>query len=342
MIAIIMAIIVSILLGCISKDVWKKGKEAKKGMYILILIFIVTTTLVYIILRNTNYFKKIFEESNIVLYEATALAIFSMSISIIIDIIISKIVQKIYEIIIIKKNEDKAYNKEYIYYREILSNVSPGIISYCYNRNSNIQDEIVAIVLNLKLHNRVKINNNHIEIIDDNLSSHEKYVIKSINNKKINNKYFKKVYSKLLLQDLKKQGYIEIVDKNRINVVEIMELFMVWLIIYMIITIPVFFSILYNPIFIIIGYVLSFIAIPAYKKIEGKINPTVRTKKALELKAKLKGLKKYMLDYSNIKDTTIENINFFDEYVIYAIILNLKGLLNEESKKMYNDMYEVK
>ena len=114
MIAIIMAIIVSILLGCISKDVWKKGKEAKKGMYILILIFIVTTTLVYIILRNTNYFKKIFEESNIVLYEATALAIFSMSISIIIDIIISKIVQKIYEIIIIKKNEDKAYNKEYI------------------------------------------------------------------------------------------------------------------------------------------------------------------------------------------------------------------------------------
>ena len=114
MIAIIMAIVVTILIAYIGKDIWRKDKQIKKGMYILVLIFTTTTTFLYIILRNTNYFKKIFEESNVVLYEATALAIFSMSISIIIDIIISKIVQKIYEIIIIKKNEDKAYNKEYI------------------------------------------------------------------------------------------------------------------------------------------------------------------------------------------------------------------------------------
>ena len=64
----------------------------------------------------------------------------------------------------------------------------------------------------------------------------------------------------------------------------------------------------------------------------------IRTKKALKLSGKLKGLKNYIHDYSIIANNGIENINLYDEYVIYAIILNIRGKLNTQCKQIYRNI----
>ena len=87
-----------------------------------------------------------------------------------------------------------------------------------------------------------------------------------------------------------------------------------------------------------LAYFLTFVSVPIYKKIQAKINPILRKDKALELSGKLKGLKNYINDYSMIKDYGVENINLYDEYVIYAVIFNIRGKLNTECKKIYDNI----
>ena len=40
----------------------------------------------------------------------------------------------------------------------------------------------------------------------------------------------------------------------------------------------------------------------------------------------IKGLKKYIIDYSNIDEYDIYNIYLWDEYYVYAVALNIKHI----------------
>lgn len=310
-------------------------KYKKSG--VIIFIFVGLTILFYITLSKLEIIKELRLYSEFPIYDNIIILLLSMAISINLDGIIAIFLQKIYEKKIINEYEKK-YNVEvYEYYREILKNESPAILSYCYNKKINVEDEVVATLLNLKRKNIIEINDNVLTIVGDinSLNNHEKYILNNF--KRIDKKEFK--YQ--LLKDLMTQRYVRKRDKKDVDIVSIMEIFMIWMIFYILMTILIFMNSTSLGILEFIAYFLTFAGIPIYKFIQSKINPVTRTIKALELGGKLSGLKKYIQDYSNIKNTGIENINLFDEYVIYAIIFDIKGKLNDDCKNIYLNMKNI-
>lgn len=333
MLAIIFAVIVTVLLLLLAKP---NFKNLKKYTVMLITVF-VTTAFVFIIFYNITFFKNIISESEYIIYDIFVLVITSMSIAILIDGVFAFIFQKVHETRIINSYEKKYNAEEYEYYRDIIKNISPAILSYCYNKKINVEDEVVAVLLNLQHKNIIKLNQDTLTVLGDtkNLSIHEKYILGHINN--IDNKQFRK----LLIEDMEKKNYVKTADANEMNIVYIMEYFMLWMILYILVAIPIFMGLSNLGIMLFLAYFLTFIGIPIYKVIQEKINPAIRTEEALSLSGKLAGLKNYIKDYSNIKDFGIENINLYDEYVIYAVIFNIKGKLDTECRKIYRNTKDL-
>lgn len=132
-------------------------------------------------------------------------------------------------------------------------------------------------------------------------------------------------------------------DKNsrEFDATMFMEIIIAWMILFTIITIFLIFSISKLGILMMISYALIFITIPIYECISSKIRPFVRTKKALELSAKLNGLKNYLSDFTLIKDRKIKEIKMFNEYILYAIVFDIKGELDKESKNLYSKILKT-
>lgn len=333
MIAIIFAILNSIIVYFICKKYYKEYKKS----YVIIIIFAILSISFYIIISKMEYINNLLENSQHRIYDKIIILLLSMAISINLDGIIAIFLQKIYEKNIINKYERKYKLEKYEYYRDILYNESPAILSYCYNKKINVEDEVVATLLNLKLRKIIELNDNKLTILENNirLNNHEKYVLKNIRN--INKKEFKYQLEK----DLKIQKYVRELKPKDIDIVSIMEIFMIWMIFYTLTTIPIFMNFASLGILAFVAYFLTFAGVPLYKFVQSKINPITRTKKALELSGKLSGLKKYIKDYSNIRNNGIENLNLFDEYVIYTIIFNIKGKLDNECRKIYLNMKNI-
>ena len=62
----------------------------------------------------------------------------------------------------------------------------------------------------------------------------------------------------------------------------------------------------------------------------------VRNDKGIEIQKKLCGLKKYLEDFTISNDREIKEIELLEDYMLYAIIFNLKGNLNKEANEIYN------
>ena len=339
MLAIISGVLVTILILLISKEQLKNSNNVKSFLFIFF-IFAITTIFLYFILINVPLLKKFVSINNLNTYDNIVLMLFSMSISILINGLLGPITQKIYETYLINKYEKKYQFEKYEYYRDIIYSKSPAILSYCYNKKINVEDVIVAILLNLKMKKLITIEQNQINIIGNinNISKHEKYLIDNIPLIYSDNKTFNANFKRQIVLDLKRKKYAQPITSENANILYFMEYFMLWMIIHLIVSLPIFFALSNIPILDFLAYFLVFVGIPIYKSLYEKINPIHRTQKALELSGKLLGLKNYIYDFSYIKDNSIDNINLYEEYVIYAIIFNLKGKLNNECKQIYKNI----
>lgn len=63
------------------------------------------------------------------------------------------------------------------------------------------------------------------------------------------------------------------------------------------------------------------------------INKRELSKKGKELKSKLLGIKLFLKDYSDMKSKGLNEVNLWDEYIIYAVILNNNKKIKKEIKK---------
>lgn len=306
-------------------------------------IFIITTTINYQLISNVEYFKNIIENSIDPTYDQIIIVLISMVLSLIYNPIFVIILQKHHEKKYIKKYEKKLEVKEYEYYRDILNHVSPAIMAYCYNQKINIDDTIVATLLNLELRKIIKIENNKIIIIKDitNLENHEKLILEQLKTDQYAKKTFKKLLKRILMADMLEDKYIYKSDDKEINIAYFTELIMAWMILYILIILFFFTQTSKLVIILFLVYAGVFFCIPIYKNIQARINVNIRTKKALELGSKIKGMKNYIEDFSSIPDNEVERIKLYEEYVIYAIILNLKGKLNDDCKKIIQDMKKM-
>lgn len=230
MLAIVFGIIVTIIVMILFKGYYENFKRFLE----LIITFAITTIFVYGIIINIEFFKNIISRSNYPIYDKFALLLTSMSIAILLDGVFSNIIQKIYEKIIVNKYEKQYKTQKYEYYREILQTKSPAILSYCYDRKINVEDEVVAIFLNLKRKKIIDLKDKELIITDnvDELKKHEKYALKNIQEIHENKKKFNDTFKSLLYEDLEQEKYVYKKSNEEVNIISIMEMFMIWMIIY--------------------------------------------------------------------------------------------------------------
>lgn len=250
----------------------------------------------------------------------------------------------------IKKQEEK--NKEQIeinleYYREILEEFSPGVLAFCYNKNLKYEDVIISTLLAFKdKYIKLDIFNKNIHILPEknyeNLKEHEKYFLREMKEfsndikfeelkKIITNTYFKSNFLNFIKQDCKNSNYFK---TNYHGNNGISYIFIFYIFIFTISCISMLVT-LYKDI-IFVG--ITNMCLLLWLMYLDRKNSYIKTSKGYELNIKLNGLKKYLLDYSTIKDKKINDITIWEYYIIYAIILDLKGNLDKEVSSLYKDI----
>ena len=188
MLGIIMAIITTIILIKIHlKNIDKKIDnifiiETIKKYFFIIISYVILTTLIFSIFYNNPYFKNIIENSSSKIYDIIILIMLSMSTSLFIlgfgSIPIKYLKDKIY----VKKIEKTYEVKDIEYYRNIIKNVSPAILSFCYKNRISFSDELVALLLHVQMRKIINIKDNKIIFIGDVnlLTESEKFAIRHI------------------------------------------------------------------------------------------------------------------------------------------------------------------
>lgn len=66
----------------------------------------------------------------------------------------------------------------------------------------------------------------------------------------------------------------------------------------------------------------------------------MKLKKGTELYNKLLGLKRFLTDYYMLSNQEIEKIKLWDDYIIYCIMFDLKGNLDNSVREHYNQLVE--
>src|SRR5574344_2074276 len=323
----------------VEKDYIKKFNLYKYTLLIFLLLVIV----IFRILVNIDFIANIIQDSKYPFFDKIPIFLISISISLIINLFFARRLQTLQERITIRNLEKKDIKKieKFDYYREIIKDTSPANIAYSNEKKIKLDNVVVTTILSLEKQGKIKIENNKVILLNDmeslNLFEHEKLILSFFNNE-ISLKRLKKNFMHDLFNDLEKEKIIINKNSKKMNSTYILELFIIWQILFSLIMLEILFATSTFGIVVFIAYFLTFMTIPIYKAIEAKIHPVVRTKKGLEIAAKIDGLKKYIIDFSNISKTGLDNINLFDDYVIYAIILDIPGKLNREAKLKYKNL----
>lgn len=219
------------------------------------------------------------------------------------------------------------------YYRDLIKKYSPAVLSYIDNFDINYST-VVATIMSLELKGAVDNNLNIKDKDVSKLDENEKYIFLNISNlKNIEINEFKK----LIIEDGKKYKLIQ--DK-KITKDEFEKGIKKLIIPVVIVVLGFILSILTNNDMIfpiaflggIIGYIITFFG-KVTSKAMSEVDPYVRTKKAENLNGKLEGLKKYLQDYSSLKEKTADELVIWEDYLIYSVIFNQ----NEKIIKEYQE-----
>ena len=67
----------------------------------------------------------------------------------------------------------------------------------------------------------------------------------------------------------------------------------------------------------------------------------IKNNQGNEIYMKLNGLKKYIKDFGNFEERELDEINIWEEYILYAIILNEGKTIKNESKTELQSLIEI-
>lgn len=350
----LLIIIISIFMFWLIMHLAKVNLKFFKKNFPAIISLIIIQLFLFLLLKNTSFIVTFLKESNNKFVEEYIIFMIITSLSVIINGIIIGMMQKIQEKKYIRKEESKYSITTFQYYRDVLEDISPAMLSYIYKLKINYDDIVVATLLYLKEKEVIVIKNNQVSWKDEKLEkkihydktlsykdtglrNHEILIIDFATNK-ISFREFKNKIRKSIAIDLEKEGFIKVKEKDEFDLTEFMLLIILWIIMTLIIMLPIIFNLSKIGIFLLIAYVIAFLGIPIYERISKRINPIARTLKALNMSAKLNGLKKFLKDFSIINNQFVKHIALYEEYILYAIILDYKGKLNDECKKIYKEI----
>ena len=239
------------------------------------------------------------------------------------------------------------------YYRDLIKSVSPAQLSYIDDYGVESKKDIIATILKLHLKGNLKIDNKKIELISKfkmkdedyyNLSKSEVAVLDCIS-KGMSPLKIQNTFKRLLMEDLKDEGFLE---KGK-STPPHFYIEMVLQFIYGVLLI--FYSkwgeLLISPLvycfgmfFIVYSILLPIIVEGSIFKDEGLGVYKKLTSKANEIRLKLTGLKLFLRDYSYIKNRETKEIELWDEYIIYSVILNDNKKIQKEIAKMIKRQFK--
>lgn len=224
------------------------------------------------------------------------------------------------------------------YYRDIISEYSPAVLSFIDDFESNTPKDRVAALLNLKLKKYVDVKNGKIEVLNKDfskLTESERYLLENeeFNDFEFESKVKQEAIKSGLITprkiDLKKYviGIVVAIILPYIGGITLFQtingsgiasrISFIPVIIFCICIFFSFFLILYNlnciTIFLRYGY--------------------LRTKKGREVNKKLKGLKKYLKDFSNLNEKCFNDVILWEDYLIYSVIF-------EQNKKIISEIID--
>jgi len=241
-------------------------------------------------------------------------------------------------------------NIDFDYYREIMKEYSPALLSFILDGTEPKKDLSASVVylinkgyLELTKENKVKktekdssklpedlqlICNNINDIL--NTIQNQKEELKKVNRNDIIVSYstaLKIDWGKCIEKQAREKGLVKERTKFRFNS---------FLTILCLLEIPYSMYLNNNLLAMFAGFlafVLMFLKFWAYDE-----NKWVKTQKGYEIYTKIIGLKNYIKDYSMISQAELEQINLWEDYLIYAIIFNDTSKLGKQALDFYNKL----
>jgi len=253
----------------------------------------------------------------------------------------------------------KSYNDLNSLNRDINIEYSPAIVSYLFNQKLENKKDILATILNLYNKNAIIINKNSTEYEflakDDinrlNLNEDEKYLYDCCVENKEEFSIIK--WNNIVLNEYDKYGFsnknsTEKTNNKTIGIFCIIILF-ISIIITSFIGDPIVEKIGFSEgvfiikfficifVFVIISLILSTISAFNSLSIYTRIKLTKKGKD--EIKKWIK-FKKFIKNYTLIKDRKIEEVVLYEKYIPYAMVLNINKEYNNKFLKEFIEKYD--
>ena len=221
----------------------------------------------------------------------------------------------------------------------MIEKYSIGALVKCYGKKVKYNDLLVAILLRLAINKKIEIQNGKINVLsEENLSPSEYMFIKACKGCRT---YTKRNIRNLLEEDKINDALeTDLFSKNmasssRAEWYPLSFGLVLWILnFFAIILSPIIYK--NNEFIVMLCFISHFLVIFSLFFVTSR-KIIYRTEKGKETQHKLYGLNRFLRDYSNINNRKIEEIKIWDEYIIYAIIFNFKGILNIEAYKTYKE-----
>jgi len=234
------------------------------------------------------------------------------------------------------------FNKEYI--RDLPKHCSPAISSLIYDLKIDVYKDYTATVLYLCTHKyielekedntyKVKLGNNNDY---SNLGRCEKYVLNIIANKM---KFDANEFKKEIIKEAQEK---QLITNTKHSKKKKIFLILMFAIILLIITYNIS-KIMFTILFSVFGAILYAGYIILKMKYENQIDINIvdteyiRTEDGKKLAQLFKGLKRYIKEYTLIKDKEIDYIQILEDYISYAISLDEADAVEDFIK--HNEQY---
>ena len=237
---------------------------------------------------------------------------------------------------------DKNDKEKFKYYRDILKDYSIGELGYIFN-NKNVNKLIIAELESLKMKKILDIKDKNILITNDNknISESEKYILEHY--KFIKEKQFKINYLKCIETSLKEKNCLKNYKwkfSDKLNIAFILYVFSFLLGYYLALKYALSDNVTFFAIEMIM-FLITIIVVGISMKVYDVKNKMVKTSIGKDIYLKLNGLKKYIKDFGNFEERNLKEIALWEEYILYAIILNESKTLTEQAKEEYLNLVNI-
>lgn len=289
----------------------------------LILYFVLTFIVFYIF----NLFDR-----NLLL-----ISIYSFQMGYVLKELVESVVTSVKNELIRRKSTIAETVIELEYFRNLIKEHSIAVLGYCYDKQIDSKLLSALTLKSLLINKKVEINDKKIIPLTDKLKEEERFIIEKYKN--IDSDYYANEFTNILDKITCEEPFKKRISKKHKNNMSAYDVIILML---YIIGLPFIFYYENNILYGIVSFGLLFITyvIQTYKEILFSKKYRINTKYSNEIISKLNGLKNYINEFGNFDKKKLDEIAFYDEYMLFAIMLDTSPKLKQELLEEYDNIFK--